>query len=123
MGICIGSRAIAPIRIGSGLSFHNRSMFTFAGNTETNITTAASAPSLPTWNPTPDSPLAEAQALRDVLQILLAHREALKIQGTQVGLLTSTLDQLEHIVARGTFTPAERSRIVRVAQLILYTVL
>ena len=33
IGICSGSRAIAPIRMGSGLSFHSRTMFTLAGNT------------------------------------------------------------------------------------------
>ena len=44
IGICSGSRAIATIRMGHGLSHHNRTMFTFPGNTAMNNATAASAP-------------------------------------------------------------------------------
>ena len=43
-GICNGSRAIAANRIGHGLSHHNRTMLTFAGNTARNSAAATAPP-------------------------------------------------------------------------------
>ena len=60
IGICSGSRAIAPIRIGSGLSFHNRTMFTLAGNTPTKRATAASAPSFRVRGASSSAPVASS---------------------------------------------------------------
>ncbi len=45
IGICNGSRASAMIRIGHGLSHHNRTMFTLPGKTAMNSAAAASAAS------------------------------------------------------------------------------
>ncbi|MBZ4519430.1 hypothetical protein [Mycobacterium avium] len=43
IGICSGSRARAAIRIGHGLSHHNRTMFRLPGKTPMNRIAAASA--------------------------------------------------------------------------------
>jgi hypothetical protein len=65
IGSCIGSRASAAAFIGSGLSFHSRSMFRFAGNTARYNATAASAPArrvrgASNMAPTPTSATPEA---------------------------------------------------------------
>jgi len=44
IGICIGTRASAPRRIGNGLSDHSRHMLILAGSTAMNNATAAVAP-------------------------------------------------------------------------------
>ena len=65
IGSCIGSRASATAFIGSGLYFHIRTMFRFAGNTARNNATAASAPARRVFGtssiaPTPTSATPEA---------------------------------------------------------------
>ena len=44
IGTCMGRRASATAFIGSGLSFHSRSMLMFAGNTARYSAAAAKAP-------------------------------------------------------------------------------
>ena len=58
IGICRGRRAIAPSRMNSGLSFHNRTMLTLAGNTDTNNATAASAPRRRVFGASNNAPVA-----------------------------------------------------------------
>jgi hypothetical protein len=84
---------------------------------------AASAPSVPRWNPVPDHPFSEAVTIRDVIRRLLAHRESLKIGTAQILLMTNTLRTLDGIVTRGTITPGERNGVVQVARIILASVL
>lgn len=84
---------------------------------------ACDADVLPSWEQSTDAPLVEARTLRDVLKVLLEHSAQLQIKEAQTALLKGTVDQLDGIVTRGTFTPAERGRIVRVVQFILYTAL
>jgi hypothetical protein len=83
---------------------------------------ASSAPAVPAWRPVPDNPLAEAVAVRDVLRTLLDHRQELKIAPAQTLLMTNTLHSLDAIVARGTITPAERTAMVNVARIVLFSV-
>ncbi len=80
---------------------------------------AASAESVPRWNPLPDHPLSEAVTVRDVLRALLAHREPLKIGAPHTFLLSNTLRKLDAIVARGTITPGERAGMVNVARIVM----
>lgn len=84
---------------------------------------AAAADSLPPWPAAPDHPLEEAAAIRDVLQRLLDHRADLKIPPFQANLMASAIRTLDDALARGDLTPAERSRVVRTAQVVLFTVL
>lgn len=78
---------------------------------------------LPTWQTTPDNPFSEIVTIREVMKTLLAHKDELKIKPGVVGLMTRTSAQLDVIVERGTITPAERTSVVRIAQLVLFSVL
>ena len=82
---------------------------------------AAVSDQVPAWRAIPDNPLAEAVAVRDVLKTLLENREALKIAPARTLLMTNTLLSLDAIVARGAITPAERTTMVNVARIILFS--
>lgn len=84
---------------------------------------AAGADSLPGWEPHATPSIGEAVVLRDVVHRLLEHRDDLKIKPAITALMTSTLRSLDAIVERGVITPAERGRIVRAAQIIMFTTL
>ncbi len=87
------------------------------------VTRAADADEPPRWREVPDHDLTEAIAIRSVLGILLDNKEKLKIPGFQTNLMTSTLQLLDEIIERGSMAPAERSRVLRVAQIVLFSVL
>jgi Peptidase family M28 len=76
----------------------------------------------PSWAALPDYPVAEALVVRDVLQGLLDHREAFKIGAYQISLMDQTIRTIDEIARRGSMTPAERSRIARTAQIVMFTV-
>ena len=76
----------------------------------------------PTWAAQPDYPVAEALAVRSVLRTLLEHKEGLKIGAYQMSLMRQTIRTIDEIAERGMMTPAERTRIARTAQVILFTV-
>ena len=84
---------------------------------------AADADDLPGWEAAPEPTADEARSVRDVLRSLLDARESLKIAPAQVRMLESTVGGLDAIVARGTITPRERAWMVRMAQLVLFSVL
>lgn len=84
---------------------------------------AARVDRLPSWSPPGPPRIDEAIVLRDIMKLLNDHKEMLKIKPFQAGLLARELDELEGVVKRGSITPAERGRAVRVAQLIMITVL
>lgn len=81
------------------------------------------AEALPTWLERPEPSLREAKAIRDVLDRLRSRGGALKLKGAQESLVAGTISDLDAIIERGTFTAAERARVIRVAQLILFTAL
>ncbi len=83
---------------------------------------ALDGPVVPVWSAVPDYPLAEAVAVRDVLQTLLFHKEAFAIGGYQIALMNQTIKTIDEIERRGTMTSAERTRIARTAQVIMFTV-
>jgi hypothetical protein len=86
------------------------------------IRQALDGPIEPTWAARPDYPVAEALAVRSVLRTLLEHKDALKIGDYQASVIRQTIRTVDEIADRGSMTPAERSRIARTAQLILFTV-
>ena len=84
---------------------------------------AAREPVLPKWRETPDNPLSEALAIRDVLKILLEHQDRLQLNSLQKNLMVNQIKRLDEIAERGSITPAERTAMVRVAQLVMATAL
>jgi hypothetical protein len=84
---------------------------------------AASAPSVPRWNPAPEHNLTEAATVREILRALLDNRERLKIGSTQILLMTNTARKLDAILARGSITPGERAGMVNLVRLVLISVL
>jgi hypothetical protein len=87
------------------------------------VVKALSAPELPHWQTVPDNPLAEAVTIRDVLRLLSKNSARLKFGIAQLFVINNTLSLLEEIVARGTITPEERSRVIQGARIVLFTVL
>jgi hypothetical protein len=83
---------------------------------------ALDGPVEPSWAAVPDYPLTEALAIRDVLKTLLAHKEALSIGAYQLAMMNQTIRVIDEIDRRGSMTPAERTRISRTAQIIMFTV-
>jgi hypothetical protein len=83
---------------------------------------ALDSPIEPKWAAVPDYPVAEALAVRDVLQTLLAHKEAFSIGKYQLALIQQTIRAIDEIDRRGSMTPSERTRIARTAQVIMFTV-
>jgi len=84
---------------------------------------AASASERPKWSPNPDNPLAEAVTLRDVMKRLLKHQDRLKIGAAQLFLMNNCVRSLDAVVARGAITPDERTRVIQVARIVLFTVI
>ena len=87
------------------------------------VAKAVDSPAVPRWQKNQDDPFAEAVTIRDVLVLLVKHREKLKIGGPQLFLINNTLATVEEIVARGSITPDERARLVQAARVVLFTVL
>lgn len=84
---------------------------------------AADAEALPGWSSTPEYPPGEPIVLRDVMTTLLDHRDDLHVKEFHASLMASTLRTLEGIIDRGAITPAERRSVLRVAQVVLFSVL
>ncbi len=74
------------------------------------------------WLATPDYPVAEALALRDVFRTLIAHRDDLKVGPYQLALMRGAIASIDGIAERKAMTPAERSGLIRMAQVVLFTV-
>ncbi len=81
---------------------------------------AAAAESLPGWTGVPDHPLGEAIVVRDILRTLL---DKLEVPAAQAFLMRNALRTLDVVIERGSITPAERIAMVRIAQLVLVSVL
>lgn len=85
------------------------------------IHTAASADQLPGWEPTSEPCLDEAAALLHLFHEILAHREQLRIPAYQAALLGNAERNLATIVAEGKFSSSQRQTVVRLGQLVLFT--
>lgn len=78
---------------------------------------------VPAWSSAPDHTLAEAVTIRAVLRILLANRAGLKIGAAPLLLIKNAIRSLDAIIARGVITAEERTGVVRVARIVLMSVL
>jgi hypothetical protein len=78
---------------------------------------------MPKWLAQPDHAFGEAVVLRDVFGILAEHREDLKIRSATLALMRGCMTTLDGVIERGKITPSERTGILRVAQLVLFSVL
>jgi Zn-dependent M28 family amino/carboxypeptidase len=87
------------------------------------VTEALRAESAPAWAPKAEHPLGEAVVVREVLERILRHADALKVGRVQVAWLKSQIDDLELAIKRGVLTPIERRRMLLNAQMIIYSVL
>ncbi len=87
------------------------------------IRSSVEAATLPTWSAIPDYPVSEAASFRNVFQILLDHRADLKISPYGVALINQAIRIADGIIARGAMSTDERNSIVRIAQIVLFTVL
>jgi hypothetical protein len=83
------------------------------------VQTAVRADPRPVWLANPDNGMDEASSLREVFAILRDNREALKIGKTPAYLLDQSLSMLEGIEARGKIEPGERTRLIRMAQVVM----
>ncbi len=86
------------------------------------IRSASTSATLPPWSAEPVYSIAEAASFRIILQLFLDHRQELKLKPLQVGLINQAIQTADGVAARGSMTPAERTSIVRTAQIILTTV-
>lgn len=84
---------------------------------------AARESELPAWSKETPPFREEAVALRGVFAGLLQHREALALSGFQVNLIEGSIQRIDRALEKGEITPADRTAIVRVAQLLLVTAL
>lgn len=84
---------------------------------------ACTEPTLPEWDPDRTPWIDEAKAIGDVLKTLLEHQDEIQIPAPQRILVTGMIDRIASWVEKGEISPAERTSMVRVAQLVLFTVL
>jgi hypothetical protein len=84
---------------------------------------AAGRDPLPAWDPEKAPWIGEAEAIGEVLQLLLDHEEQIKIPGAQRFMINGMLSRIDGWVEAGTLSPAQRASMVRVAQIVLFTVL
>ncbi len=82
---------------------------------------AALADELPPWAPTSEPSLDEAAAMLHIFQEILAHREQLRIPAYQAALLANAERNLEAIVAEGKYSATQRQTVLRLGQLVLFT--
>jgi len=82
---------------------------------------AADAPSLPKWSDKVDHPVEEALTLRDVLRVMSANQEALKINTAQSFLINRTLRTLDGAIERGRYEPSERAGVLQAARILIMT--
>jgi hypothetical protein len=84
---------------------------------------AASAEDLPEWTSERTPWIEEAEAIRGVLALLLDHQDELEIPGPQRAMMTGMVDRIGVWVEEGAITPQQRTSMLRVAQVVLFTVL
>ncbi len=83
---------------------------------------ALDGPIEPSWASKPDYPIDEAFTVREVLRGLLDRRENFKLSPYQISVMEQTIKSIDEIAQRGSMTAAERTRIARTAQVIMFTV-
>ncbi|QDV33660.1 M28 family metallopeptidase [Tautonia plasticadhaerens] len=84
---------------------------------------ACSADELPGWTPDREPWIEEAVAIREVLAMLLEHEEELEIPALQKSMMSGMVERIGGWVEEGSLTPPQRMSMLRVAQVVLFTVL
>ncbi|MEW4567933.1 M28 family peptidase [Tautonia sp. JC769] len=84
---------------------------------------AGSVTSLPEWDAERTPWIEEAEAIGQVLRKLLEHKEELRIPGPQRLMMQGMVGRIEQWVEDGSLTASQRSSMVRIAQIVLFTVL
>ncbi|WP_158633413.1 M28 family metallopeptidase [Tautonia sociabilis] len=84
---------------------------------------SASADTMPAWTSERSPWIGEAVAIRGVFELLLEHQEELGIPGAQRALIRGMLNRISRSIEEGTITPEDRTAMLRVSQLVLFTVL
>jgi Peptidase family M28 len=82
---------------------------------------ASIADELPRWEPSDEPSLEEAEAMLHIFQEVLAHQQELKIPKYQIALLGNATRNLTAIVEKGVYTPTQRQTVLRLAQLVMFT--
>jgi hypothetical protein len=86
--------------------------------------TAMNAEALPNWREPASPPRSEANSVRAILGLLLENREVLGVNQTQEVMMRTTIRFIDEAEAAGRpLTAAERNRMLRVAQVVLYSAL
>ena len=84
---------------------------------------AAEAEELPAWETERRPWLGEALAIRSVLSLLLEHADQVEVPGLQRSMIRTQIGRIDEWEERGTIDEADRARMVRVVQILLFTVL
>lgn len=84
---------------------------------------ASSADALPKWDTDRTPWIEEAEAIGMVLAQLLEHQEQLRIPGPQRLMMRGMVGRIALWVEEGAITTSQRSSMVRIAQVVLFTVL
>jgi hypothetical protein len=85
---------------------------------------AATTETLPRWGEPAVPPPGEAGAVRQVFQDLLEHRNKMNLPNYQQIMMERAIEMIDVAESeRRALTPKERARMLRVAQLVLYTAL
>ncbi|WP_169976596.1 M28 family peptidase [Tautonia rosea] len=84
---------------------------------------AGSAEVLPAWDSERRPWIEEAEAIGLVLGQLLEHQEQLRIPGPQRVMMQGMVGRIAGWVEEGTITTSQRTSMVRIAQIVLFTVL
>lgn len=87
------------------------------------IRRAASAEDLPVWTSDREPWIEEAEAIRGVLSLLLDHQDDLEIPAPQRAMMAGMVDRIDGWIEQGTISPQQRTTMLRVAQVVLFTVL
>jgi hypothetical protein len=87
------------------------------------VAEAARRDDLPGWAPTSEPSMDEARGLHAVMTVLHERREDLRIPAFQARLLRNTVESLRKITVEERYSASQRNVTIRVAQLILATVL
>ena len=84
---------------------------------------AVTADVSPSWTSPADNPVEEAETVRKVLKSILEHQDRFQIGSAQTTMMRSTVKSLDRIVSERKITPSERTWMVRVARVVLFSIL
>jgi len=83
----------------------------------------ANAPQRPEWTDEIEPWLGEARTIGEIFEILVEHQERLDVPGLQARMMKNVVERIQTILEEGKITEAQRTAILRVAQLVLLTIM